>query len=396
MKTKNIFKSLAFAMLMPAMLLTTACSSDDDLTNNEPTAKESYKIPVTVNVTRQGDATRAEYDATTKKLSFSEGDKLLVDGYMETYDVTFAGILTWTSGGTFSGELDMDGTYSGTVEEMFTEASSGYPNYINATLLPNGYKGYNFLHIEGTGAGQKLEDPNYYCGYPVAGDLATAVEQFSLEQAFTYSSGFALAPQRAIVNCSYKDASHANKDCLPYIAMYNHSEFAGGGVKLKFSAGGIVNFAISVPPYNDKWILSASDGENDLFEVNLGTKILEEGHIYNITRAAAAAGPVTYTVLNGGEVLHPGDIIDVPSGQIWNIIGGYIFKPDWSPLTVLRANVVPGSVTEDEDGAYYVIKDKDGIYYFDGGSLLPVTSTSDGILVTKNSANNYTFTVHEP
>ena len=29
METKNIFKSLAMAMLMPAMLLTTACSNDD-------------------------------------------------------------------------------------------------------------------------------------------------------------------------------------------------------------------------------------------------------------------------------------------------------------------------------------------------------------------------------
>ena len=306
MKTKNIFKSLAFVMLMPAMLLTTSCSNDNDIINdnNEPTAKESYKIPVTVNVTRQGDdaATRAEYDGTAKKLSFSEGDKLLVEGYLETDDVSFAGILTWISGGTFSGDLAISKKYTGTVEEMFTEASSGYPSNINATLLPNGYKGYNFLHIEGTGAGQKLEDPIYYCGYPVAGDLATAVEQFSLEQAFTYSSGFALAPQRAILNCSYKDISHANEDCWPYIAMYNNSEFAGGSVGLKFGADGIVNFAISVPPYNDKWTLCASDGENLLFEVNLGTKTLEAGYIYNWTNIVtwnSSNMPNSYN-LNGG------------------------------------------------------------------------------------------------
>ena len=34
MKTKNIFKAVALAMLMPAMLLTTACSNEDDAINN--------------------------------------------------------------------------------------------------------------------------------------------------------------------------------------------------------------------------------------------------------------------------------------------------------------------------------------------------------------------------
>ena len=51
---------LAAAMLMPAMVLTTACSNDDNLVNNtantENTINKGYALPVTVNVTRQGDA----------------------------------------------------------------------------------------------------------------------------------------------------------------------------------------------------------------------------------------------------------------------------------------------------------------------------------------------------
>ena len=69
MKTKTIFKTLALAMMMPAMLLTTACSSDDDAIVNNPenNNQKGYAIPVTVNVTRQGDATtRAEYNESTK------------------------------------------------------------------------------------------------------------------------------------------------------------------------------------------------------------------------------------------------------------------------------------------------------------------------------------------
>ena len=59
MKTKNIFKTLAFAMMMPAMLLTTACSSEDELANNknidntETAINKGFSLPVTVNVPMQ-------------------------------------------------------------------------------------------------------------------------------------------------------------------------------------------------------------------------------------------------------------------------------------------------------------------------------------------------------
>ena len=69
MKTKNIFKTLALAMLMPTMLLTTACSSEDDVVNSnianiETVANKGYALPVTVNVTREGDkgSNRASYN----------------------------------------------------------------------------------------------------------------------------------------------------------------------------------------------------------------------------------------------------------------------------------------------------------------------------------------------
>ena len=87
MKTKNIFKTLAFAMMMPAMLLTTACSSEDELANNknidntEAAINKGFSLPVTVNVTRQGDSDmRATFNDETKKLSFSAGDQLFVGG----------------------------------------------------------------------------------------------------------------------------------------------------------------------------------------------------------------------------------------------------------------------------------------------------------------------------
>ena len=98
MKTKTLFKTLAVAMLMPAMLLTTACGNEDDIVNNtENTVKKGYELPVTINVTRQGDATtRASYNETSKKLGFSAGDKLFVNGVYDDDGMKwYAGTLTW-------------------------------------------------------------------------------------------------------------------------------------------------------------------------------------------------------------------------------------------------------------------------------------------------------------
>ena len=139
MQKKNIFKALAAAMLMPAMLLTTACSNDDDaIINNENTIKKGYTLPVTVNVTRQGDdgATRASLNETTHKLEFSTGDQLFVSG--EDVSVggagKFAGRLTWQSGGTFSGTITTEKEYPGTADALFTAGGQS----TTATLLPYG------------------------------------------------------------------------------------------------------------------------------------------------------------------------------------------------------------------------------------------------------------------
>ena len=118
-------------------------------------------------------------------------------------------------------------------------------------------------------------------------------------------------------------------------------------------------------------------------------------------KKAKPAGPVTYTELKGGEVLHVGDIIN-PTEEV-KLNDGIYINPSLSPYTVLRANITeedPGdpTVTPADDGAYYVIQDKNGNYYFGYG--LPVTATSDGILVTYKGISfgykQYTFTVHEP
>ena len=580
MNTKTIFKTLAFAMTMPAMLLTTACSSEDDaIANPENNAKKGYTLPVTINVTRQDDGTRATYDATDKKLSFSEGDKLFIKGHESTMNAgDFAGTLVYDAlTGQFSGTITTENEWTGAAEYLFSAAAFESIGQLSATLLPAGYDEIGFLTISGSGYSATLADLDYTKA--VATDKATAIEQFSLEQAgkteydynsSTQSGTFALTPQNAILNFTAVTGQWGKAPANSSVSLQAGETTISGSVapvEGDYSRA-LANFAIAVAgsaspssltltvdgtsvslgshiltagkiynqkcaninvmsPYiqdNEKWLvygtgassgwrLSVAGGATvTLSNVNLSdasivcmgnnTIILADGTTNSVTDAGhiggpaiiymggvgttltikgtgtlnvtggegnpaigpmggscgditiantvtlnatagagqskaittgtgggtvtiggveyadganspfvypAPAGPVTYTELNDGDVLHVGDIIN-PSEEV-ELNGSYFINSDYSPYTVVRADITPGeysgdepTVTEKEDGDYYVIKVSNEDYFpylFNSeGKLLPVTSTSDGILVTYNGISwgykSYTFSVHEP
>ena len=276
MKTKNIFKTLAIALLMPAMLLTTACSnSDDEIVNTEnPTNTKGYALPVTINVTRQGDATtRATFDGS--KLSFSTGDKLLVNGtYSEGGDdmIYYSGVLTWQSEGKFSGVILTQKEYSGTADDLLS--STGY---VYATLLPAGYESYGYLSIakEGTCTAYVDYDPSK--AYALT--KAAAVEQFSDECADSYSNGFALSPQNAIV--SFTISGLAANTAVAVLFKDNYDTSATP-VNVTTDATGVATFASAM--YNDANFddYSLTVGGNAI--TLPADKEVEAGKIYNISR----------------------------------------------------------------------------------------------------------------
>ena len=306
MKTKTILKTLALAMLMPAMLLTTACSnSDDEIVNTEnPTNRKGYALPVTINVTRQGDAatTRATYtyDEDTKKgtLSFSTGDKLFVHGfYDEDYLYDFAGVLTWQSGDTFSGTIYLEGPFEGTAEELLSSALGA-----DATLLPAGYGGYGFLSIDNEGtcdASLNLDRTKTF-----ALTKATAVEQFSEESAEEYNNGFALSPERAIV-CFTISGLEANKEVAvsfkcnhPWGAEYSWSI----DDNVTVDATGVATFAVGMAKDENFTNYSLTvDGNAITLPAD---KEVEAGKIYNISRSVAPATPtLNITSPSVGQVI---------------------------------------------------------------------------------------------
>ncbi len=275
MKTKNIFKTLAAAMLMPTMLLTTACSNDDEIVNTEnPANAKGYTLPVTINVSRQGDAaTRATYDGESKKLSFSAGDKLFVAG-SDSKAGDFAGLLAWQSKGTFSGTIMTENEYDGTAEELLSSAAAA--DDAEALLIPAGYESYEYLKLDD----EITPTAGSYC-YPekaFALTKAAAVEQFSFELAETYSSGFTLSPQNAIVSFTISGLT-ANKEVA---VSFNPIDYVVISKNVTTSAEGVATFAIGLDADVQLGGTLTVDGNN----IAMPTKTTEAGKIYNISRNA--------------------------------------------------------------------------------------------------------------
>ncbi|MDY6277827.1 MAG: hypothetical protein SPL35_05365 [Bacteroidales bacterium] len=264
MKTKNIFKTLILAAV-----LVSACGKNeiaDDF--------KGYTLPVTVNVARQGDepATRASYNETSKKLEFTAGDKLLVSG-TDSKAGDFAGLLAWQSEGTFSGTIMTEKEYEGTAEELLSSATDD----AEALLIPAGYKSYEYFDLDD----EITPTAGYYQDKTNAFALtkAAAVEQFSFELAETYSSGFTLSPQNAIVSFTISGLT-ANKE-----VAVSFDTFMCGVISksVTTSAEGVATFAIGldadIPLENCTLTV---DGNI----IAMPTKMTEAGHIYNISRNA--------------------------------------------------------------------------------------------------------------
>jgi len=284
MKTKNIFKALALAMLMPAMLLTTACSNDDDLVNNaantENTINKGYTLPVTVNVTREGDAaTRATYTDNgdgTGSLAFSAGDKLFVGGNYDDWNKGFAGTLDYDAeSGKFKGTIyTQDDTYQ-TYEDLF-----GNSDYTIATLLPAGYEDHGYLVINTNDPDAQYDDIIEESNeYTLATSKAAGVAQFSYEKSYSYNDGFALSPENAILNFTITGlaaSTSVNVSLTSQAYTITGTVTTNGSGTATFAAG--IMAGLNLQPF------SLTVAGNPITLVS-SDKVVAEGMIYNITRA---------------------------------------------------------------------------------------------------------------
>ena len=337
MKTKTIFKMLALAMLMPAMLLTTACSSEDELINTEkPTNTKGYALPVTINVTRQSDATRATFNDGTKKLEFSAGDKLFVTGAWEDDDENYycyAGMLDYVSDGTFCGTIITQTEWTGTTEGLLGGAS--------ATLLPAGYEEYGYLSIadEGTYEAYLSENPNK----AFVTSKAAAVEQFSYELDNKYSSGFELIPANAILNFTINGLDASTEVDVSF-SYPNYPDPIVVSGKVTTDGDGTATFAIGIKYGNNLKDCSLTvDGNAITLPAD---KEVEAGKIYNISRSVAPAP--AYTLLSAATTSDYGKVV---------CAAGHLHDAKTAVPAGCTAVGILGKVTETGHGLILALKD---------------------------------------
>ena len=283
---------------LSTMMLTTACSSEDDALNNtantENTINKGYALPVTVNVTREGDAgTRATFDGS--KLAFSAGDKLFVRGYYDGWIKSFAGTLDYDAeSGKFKGTIyTQDDTYK-TYEDLF-----GHSVKPTATLLPAGYEGHGYLFINTQGTEEKYDDLLLTRNeYTLATSKADGVAQFSYEKSSSYSNGFALSPDNAILNFTITGLAASTSVNVSLTSLaYNIT----GTVTT--DASGNATFAAGIESAAEINPLTLTVGGKEITITSTNT-VFDAGKIYNITRGTGATVDLStkdanYTAQNG-------------------------------------------------------------------------------------------------
>ena len=352
MKTKNILKALAFVMMMPTMLLTTACSNEDEaIVNNETTNKKGYPLQVTVNVTREGDAgTRATYIDNgdgTGSLAFSDSDKLFVYGDDNGGAAgRFAGTLNYVSGGTFSGTIYTQSSYEGTADELFEDADAD--GSVNATLLPAGYEGHGYLVINTKDPDAQYDDLIEESNeYTLATSKAAGVGQLSWEQATVYDNGFALTPMNAILNFTITGlAASTSVNVSLTSPTYNIT----GTVTT--DASGNATFAAGVRVGTNLNDFSLTVAGNPVTFVS-SSKTLAAGKIYNITRAVTP--PTLASVFDDGATVLVKANTKSGNPNYWFGVTGTYNESTSEYATTKCGSSTPKTVSMTKDGNNLVV-----------------------------------------
>ncbi len=267
--TKNLFALLPVA----AMLMLSACSSENDVTENvtpepqDPTGPKEIGFKVTVD-----NSTRASIAGDQKTLSFAEGDQLLITGE------NISGTLPMTSGaGTQSAVFTGTLTYTG-------EGTPASSLALTATLISSTNVGVNTT----TG------DVDY--GTAVCATLDEAVAQYCLlTGTSTFGTGeatFHLTPHTAFLNFTATlPKGYTNGTAEPVTVTVGGSTHTGNAtISVVGDAAPVVNFVIPVAAGTS---LSGATVKVGRFAAkDLGSNKTTEAKVYNVNRTFASAGSI--------------------------------------------------------------------------------------------------------
>ena len=284
MKTKNIFQT---ALSMTAVLIMTACSSNDLNSLQGP----ATTIPYTVTVNGGNATTRATVENDHKTLHFAAGDKLYVTG------TNISGVLviasgTGTASATFSGNLNYTGSGSPASDLSLT-----------ASLVSAQQTDGTEVSINPTTNAVTVNYPTTaYCT-----DVATAVQKYSnLQGTSTFGKkSFTLSQQTAF---------------LDFVITLSGSTTSGTSYSAVVSNGGSALCTANVTPTTEnnkvvaKFVLpvaantslsSANVKLGDNSPVSFGNGVTLEGKVYYVKETASvpSAAITTAPTATTGDII---------------------------------------------------------------------------------------------
>ena len=280
MKMKNMFWA---ALSMTAALVMTACSSDDNMTEEPVAPSTSKKIPYTVTVGGDEATTRAtvaddplDVSHYHKTLYFATGDKLYITGENIQGVLEIQDGIGSASNATFSGDLDYSGSGSPAADLSLT-----------ATLVSAQQTVGTQVSVNAAGAVTVNYPTTAYCS-----SINDAVQQYSrLTGTSTYgANAFTLTQQTAFLNfeITFEDGTVAGETLSAVVSnggstvcMANVTTVTDGGVKAKFVLPVAASTALS----------SATVTMGDKEAISFGASQTLEGKVYNVRKTQATAAP---------------------------------------------------------------------------------------------------------
>ena len=279
MKAINIFKTVAYVLALPTMLLTTACTSDE-VQNIEqvPESFRGYVRHVTVNATRgNGDATRAYYNG--KNICFSEGDQIFFGGdHGEAGH--YAMLVDYKSANTFEGDLYSENDYTGSLSDLLATGCNSR-NY--AVYIPAGHESFGYMTITNKNTCyMNVSHDNHRAFAPTK---KIAVEQFFDEFAGHYDNtkGFQFEATNGVICFTLNGLEQEKTYNFTFRSKTGNQIFDISGTSTSDNAG-TVTFAVGTTTSNisTRYSVIIDDG-GKYMDIDLGNKAIQANHIVTVT-----------------------------------------------------------------------------------------------------------------
>ena len=371
-------KYLSMAALALVGVMTTGCSSENDLTAE---SQETKLVTLTTTINLDGGAQTRSLDAAGHK-TFANGDQISVIYKNTSGQTKPAGVQLAAS------DISADGKTATISVTMNDPAENSQLRLIYPAIMTK-----TPIATDAT-----IDDANtidyYYLQHSQNGYLGTLGDGFDLAVFDGTMNGDQLPASITLENklaiCAFtlKDDKGTpettdDEDITSHITNLTVND--GTDTYTIGRSVGVGPLYVAMKPVTAALTFTATDEDGQHYTKTLSSKSFAANNIYPIGMKMVKSYK-TYSTLPVGTLLKLGDQIDLSTNVHINSVQWV--ETSKAPFTLVRANVVGETVTEAVDGTHYVLKDKDGGFHLQENNFL-VSEASDGLFVASyNQPNN--------